>query len=221
MSNPFASPEHPAKPIKRKRALSPEHWFAAAQDILVAEGVEAIRIDRLCQALDVTKGSFYWHFASRAVFLGAFLNHWRESTTLGVIENLSGQGLDPETRLRTLLAFPQRPRAPAAAQVEQSIRSWARREVLAREALAEVDRIRRSFISAMLIEIGFDAEAAEARARMAYAYMLGDAILAAGENHEPDRTQQEMLLALFTAPLEGDAQKNTRQGDGPKVEGAK
>ena len=91
MSNPFASPEHPAKPIKRKRALSPEHWFAAAQDILVAEGVEAIRIDRLCQALDVTKGSFYWHFASRAVFLGAFLNHWRESTTLGV----TGGGASP------------------------------------------------------------------------------------------------------------------------------
>lgn len=171
----------------------------------MAEGVEAIRIDRLCQALEVTKGSFYWHFAGRAAFLSAFLNHWRESTTLAVIENLSGQGLDPETRLRTLLTFPQRPRAPAAAQVEQSIRSWARQEILAQEALAEVDRIRRSFIAEMLVELGFDTVQAAARARMAYAYMLGDAILAAHETENPDRTQQEALLALFTKPLQDDA----------------
>ena len=82
-----------AKPTKRRPALSPERWFEAAQEILVAEGMEAIRIDRLCQTLDVTKGSFYWHFPSRAAFLADFLQHWREGATLSVIENLSGQGL--------------------------------------------------------------------------------------------------------------------------------
>ena len=197
---PTASTSHASK---RKTALSPEQWFAAARDILVTEGIEAIRIDRLCQSLDVTKGSFYWHFTSRAAFLSAFLHHWREGATLAVIENLSGQGLDPQTRLHTLLTLPQRPNAPAAALVEQSIRSWARRESLAREALDEVDKIRLSFIQEMLEEIGFDQAEAEERARMAYAYMLGDAILSAGLSPEAStRPLQDTLLQLFTRPVQ-------------------
>lgn len=188
---------------KRKTALSPEQWFTAARDILVSEGIEAIRIDRLCQALDVTKGSFYWHFASRAAFLSAFLHHWREGATLAVIENLSGQGLDPQSRLHTLLTLPQRPNAPAAALVEQSIRSWARQEALAQEALNEVDEIRLSFIQEMLEELGFDGPEAAERARMAYAYMLGDAILSAGHPPQDEpRPLQETLLNLFTRPVQ-------------------
>lgn len=203
MSAPAFQTASTSHTSKRKTALSPEQWFAAARDILVTEGIEAIRIDRLCQSLDVTKGSFYWHFTSRAAFLSAFLHHWREGATLAVIENLSGQGLDPKTRLHTLLTLPQRPNAPAAALVEQSIRSWARRESLAREALDEVDKIRLSFIQEMLEEIGFDRAEAEERARMAYAYMLGDAILSAGQSPEAGtRPLQDTLLQLFTRPVQ-------------------
>lgn len=201
-----AMPQHAApenQTAKRKTALSPEQWFAAARDILVTEGVEAIRIDKLCQSLEVTKGSFYWHFASRAAFLGDFLQHWRKGATLAVIENLSGQGLDPQRRLHTLLTLPQRPNAPAAALVEQSIRSWARQEALAREALNEVDQIRLTFIREMLEELGFDRTEAEERARMAYAYMLGDAILSAGQlPEEGQRPLQDSLLQLFTRPVQ-------------------
>ena len=203
MSAPAFQTASTSHTSKRKAALSPQQWFAAARDILVTEGIEAIRIDRLCQSLDVTKGSFYWHFTSRAAFLSAFLHHWREGATLAVIENLSGQGLDPQTRLHTLLTLPQRPNAPAAALVEQSIRSWARREALAREALDEVDKIRLSFIQEMLEEIGFDRAEAEERARMAYAYMLGDAILSAGRSPEAGtRPLQDTLLQLFTRPVQ-------------------
>jgi len=203
MSAPALKSATASPASKRKTALSPEQWFAAARDILVTEGIEAIRIDRLCQSLDVTKGSFYWHFASRAAFLSAFLQHWREGATLTVIENLSGQGLDAQARLHTLLTLPQRPNAPAAALVEQSIRSWARRETLAREALDEVDKIRLTFIQQMLEEIGFDQTEAAERARMAYAYMLGDAILSAGQSSEDSkRPLQDTLLHLFTRPVQ-------------------
>jgi len=191
-----------AKPTKRRPALSPEQWFEAAQEILVAEGMEAIRIDRLCQTLDVTKGSFYWHFPSRAAFLADFLQHWREGATLSVIENLSGQGLDADTRLQTLLTLPQRPRAPAAALVEQSIRSWARHDQQAQEALDEVDQIRLSFIQEMLEEMGFEPTESIERARMAYAFMLGDAILSRGDADTGERSMRDALLALFTRPLQ-------------------
>ena len=190
------------KPTKRRPTLSPEQWFVAAQGILVAEGMEAIRIDRLCQTLDVTKGSFYWHFTNRAAFLAAFLHHWRDGATLSVIENLSGQGLDAGTRLQTLLTLPQRPRAPAAALVEQSIRSWARQDQQAQDALNDVDQIRQSFIQHMLEELGFAPAEAIERARMAYAFMLGDAILSRGETDTVERPMQDALLALFTRPLQ-------------------
>ena len=168
----------------RRPARTPADWFSAAADILVAEGVEAMRIDRLCRQLDVTKGSFYWHFENRAAFLRAFLADWRERTTLYVIDSLSQQERDPRTRLLRLLSLPDRPKAPKAAQIEQSLRAWARHDPTARQALAEVDQQRLSFFVDIFTEIGFAAPEAKRQAGLAYALMLGDTVLRTGHGDE-------------------------------------
>ena len=46
--------------------LSVEDWIQAGYAILAEEGIKALKIDRLCQCLGVTKGSFYWHFTDMA-----------------------------------------------------------------------------------------------------------------------------------------------------------
>jgi hypothetical protein len=42
--------------------LGLDDWIQAGYALLAEEGIQAIKIDRLCDRLGVTKGSFYWHF---------------------------------------------------------------------------------------------------------------------------------------------------------------
>ena len=183
----------------RKTARTKADWFSAAEDVLVAEGVEAIRIDHLCQQLDVTKGSFYWHFPNRAAFLSAFLADWRDRTTLNVIEMLSQQERDPETRLVRLLSLPDRPKAPKAAQVEQSLRAWARTDATAQEALADVDQRRLMFFRDIFAELGFAADEADRRARLAYTLMLGDTVLRSSTK-DADAVLSDAVTLLLAQP---------------------
>ena len=41
-------------------------WVEEGLRALAAGGPDAVRIEPLAQALGVTKGGFYWHFADRA-----------------------------------------------------------------------------------------------------------------------------------------------------------
>ena len=51
--------------------LSVDDWIQAGFSILAEDGLEALKIDRLCARLGVTKGSFYWHFKDMASYRAA------------------------------------------------------------------------------------------------------------------------------------------------------
>ena len=79
-----------------RSTLTPEGWIAAATDVLIDRGIDALRVDVLAKALDVTRGSFYWHFKDREALLVAVLNAWRDAATEQVIERFEGQQADPQ-----------------------------------------------------------------------------------------------------------------------------
>jgi len=58
--------------------LSVDDWIQAGFAILAAEGIKALKIDRLCRHLAVTKGSFYWHFTDMTAYRAALVQAWGE-----------------------------------------------------------------------------------------------------------------------------------------------
>jgi AcrR family transcriptional regulator len=58
--------------------LSVDDWIQAGFAILAEEGIKALKIDRLCRRLSVTKGSFYWHFTDIAGYRAALVQAWGE-----------------------------------------------------------------------------------------------------------------------------------------------
>ena len=56
--------------------LSAQDWVAAALSALTRGGVSAVRIDVLARELEITRGSFYWHFKDRDALLTAVLEEW-------------------------------------------------------------------------------------------------------------------------------------------------
>lgn len=56
------TPLRPAKPVRRD---SRQELIDVAIDIIQNHGIDALRIDDVCERVGVSKGSLYWHFADR------------------------------------------------------------------------------------------------------------------------------------------------------------
>lgn len=81
--------------------LKANDWVAAALAALSRGGVDAVRVDALARELEITRGSFYWHFKDRDALLTAALEEWERVATTDVIDQLRGIE-QPEQQLRTL-----------------------------------------------------------------------------------------------------------------------
>jgi AcrR family transcriptional regulator len=92
----------PKKKPKPVAQLSPEAWVKAAQALMGREGVGAVAVEPLAQALGVTKGSFYWHFENRDALVLAALKDWEQDQSVDVVARYGGIA-DPRRRLRVLL----------------------------------------------------------------------------------------------------------------------
>ncbi len=154
----------------RAASLDAAAWTRAALDLLGEQGIDGVRVELLAKRLGVTKGSFYWHFENRDALHAAMLADWRRRATLTIIERIEAQDDAAETRLRRLLRVPFQIKSDAGAEVELSIRLWARRDPRARNALEEVDMLRLRYIARLLRQLGFSDEQAEVRAMTAYAF---------------------------------------------------
>lgn len=168
-----------APPSRTERgALSPADWINAATELLVDRSIDAVRVDVLAKILLVTRGSFYWHFSDREDLLQQVLSNWREAQTEEIIARYRRRAAHPETIVQELAELPLHGRsARAGSSVELAIRAWARRDEMARLAVEQVDAKRLEYIQGCFTHLGYSEHAAQSRAFMLYAYMLGEALL--------------------------------------------
>lgn len=149
--------------------LGRQEWIDAGLRVVAAHGVEAVRVERLAEALGVTKGSFYWHFKDRPALLAALLETWKARTTSDIIAQVEAKGGDVATRLRTLSAIAVR----QDGRLDVAIRIWARQDAKARAALEQVDRRRLAYLDKLFEALGFAPAEASARSRLVYHALIG------------------------------------------------
>jgi AcrR family transcriptional regulator len=152
-------------------SLARADWIAAARALLVAEGVEAVKVTRLAEALGVTRGSFYWHFADRADLLDALLDQWARLNTRAVVEAAEG-ALDLTTGILGLFdVWVDVARFDPA--LDGAVRDWARRAAKVRRAVEKADEARVRAIADLFARSGYDAAEAFIRARIIYFTQIG------------------------------------------------
>jgi AcrR family transcriptional regulator len=66
----------PQRTRTKARRYTRTEWLAKALELLAEEGGAKPHIETLCHELKVTRGSFYWHFRSRAEFVRALVDYW-------------------------------------------------------------------------------------------------------------------------------------------------
>ena len=94
----------------------------------------------MARRLNVTRGSFYHHFASRQAFVEQLLCRWEAEYTLDVLAEAHAAP-DPLAGLQRYITIAARLKPGR----EVAIRAWAARDKRVRELLHKVDALRMEF----------------------------------------------------------------------------
>ena len=111
---------------------------------VVDEGFGAARVLVLAQRLDVTRGSFYWHFSDHNELIQALVTRWQDGEREAVQRLYADQTDAPQADLERLLDAAL---AHAGAHFENlrfelALRDLGRRNAAVLAMLAEVDQVR-------------------------------------------------------------------------------
>lgn len=187
---------------RARTALTPERWTEAATEVLVDQGIDHVRVDVLAKQLNVTRGSFYWHFKDREDLLRSVLQAWRARATEQLTARLERAHDDPREQLRDLLSLPFRGRsAVRAARIELAIRAWARRDAMARAFVDEADAARIGYIAQVFSALGFGIAEARARAQLLYSYEVAASLLAPQGGEAQRQERASFIERLLLQPL--------------------
>jgi AcrR family transcriptional regulator len=178
-------------------------WIEAGLAALAKGGVEAVRVEVLAKRLGVTKGGFYWHFADRAALLTALLDTWRDGRVAAIAEQTERAGGDATERLAGLIRLYGGRASPRGLAIELAIRQWARRDAAAAAAVAAVDGARLENVGRLYRALGCDAEEAEARAVLFYAFVFGQSLLVPGSERAAERTRAACAAMLVNIAPSG------------------
>ena len=145
--------------MEDKPRLSKEAWLEKSLEILAVEGARKLTIDHLVKAMGVTKGSFYWHFKTRADFIICLVEYWADTHTQSLVKEL-GSISDPAKRLLKLMQILSEKNH---SQFDISIMNWGEYESVAKKKVQAVFDTRMEFLRSVFREIGFKGDELEMR----------------------------------------------------------
>ncbi len=177
--------------------LSVDDWIQAGYAILAEEGIKALKIDRLCGRLGVTKGSFYWHFTDMAGYRAALVDAWGELRD------------DDRRHFGELAAHPPRERLSKMMTslvsirhwtLERAMREWARTDEAVAASVRAADRHVLDAVRQAFLDHGFDAEDADLRANATFAAGIGFLHLAGPAPAARAAARRERFLDIMLRP---------------------
>lgn len=182
---------NPPENIKLER----QDWIEAGLQVLAEGGIESVKVEPLAKLLKVTKGSFYWHFKNRDDLLEAILQAWVKGETNSLIEQVETMGGEATTKLLHLFELA----IQINGRLENAIRSWAAKNTLVAETMAEVDRSRLDYTKNLFLQVGFTPSEATIRAQMAYYSLVGEFTIGMRPNQEQRLAEVRIEYAILTS----------------------
>ena len=182
-----------AAPTRTPRAS----WIDEGLRALGVGGLDAVRIEKLAEALGVTKGGFYWHFDDRRALLEEMLDAWERIGVDAVIERLEDEGGDARAKLRRLFAIASS--GDDLLEIEMAIRDWARRDKAVAGRLRHVDNRRMEYMRSLFGAFCRDEDEVEARCVLAFSLWIGSHFMAADHGGRSRADVLELALRRLEA----------------------
>lgn len=149
--------------MRTRVQLTRRDWIEAGQDLLRDGGVPRVKLAALTQALGVTSGSFYHHFADFPAYLDALADAYATEDLAAAFDAVAAE--PPVARLRTLFGLTTDWDIPA---LDRAMRVWAATSPRAERAVARLDRAFLAFLTDIFTELGCSDGDARVRALLAF-----------------------------------------------------
>lgn len=174
-----------------------EDWLDLAISTLIADGIDAVKIQSMARTLGVSRSSFYWFFESLQDLQDQLLDHWLHKNTGPIIERAMrpAETIDKavcnvfECWVDDDLFGPE---------LDMAVRLWGRRDKRIRSVLDEADRQRVDALTRMFMRYGYPAEEAFTRARVLYYTQIGHFTLRVEETLDERFSHLHSYLLTFT-----------------------
>lgn len=171
-------------------------WIDAGLQALADGGPEAVRVDQLAKALNVSRGGFYWQFADRDALLRAMLDGWERRVIDDVIEHVESAGGDARARLVRLFALASTRRD--LGRIELAVRDWARRDRAVARRLKRVDNRRMDYMRGLFGAFCPDPDEVEARCLLVFSLFVASSFIPADHR---GRRRSEVVERAMTGLL--------------------
>jgi AcrR family transcriptional regulator len=153
----------------KELALTKVDWVNAGWVLMANKGVAGVKIEVLANQLQVSKGSFYWHFKNRQELLEGILQRW-ENETRWLIEE-SQQESTPQQKLGRLFSLAEE--LCHQPDPEAAIFIWANQEPAIQKRVRIVETQRVQYLNQLLQDYGFEQTEARHKAEIGYFAMMG------------------------------------------------
>lgn len=135
-------------------------------------GVDAVKVQPLAKRLGLSRTSFYWFFEDREALLTALIGLWRDKNTGAILRQSEAYAENiVEAMLNVFDCWLDTKLFDA--RFEFAVRSWAIQSEDILNDVREADRLRIEALSAIFTRFGYNAAAADVRARTAYLVQIG------------------------------------------------
>jgi AcrR family transcriptional regulator len=187
--------------------LTPEDWEIAALSLIADKGVAGLAVEPLARRLQITKGSFYWHFPGRDELLCAALKRWEQQDADHLERSLAADE-NPAERLARFVW--RTSRQTFTHRVYLALCGCPEDRHIA-PVLKRVTERRVAYLTAAFEQLGLTAEVARHRATLVYSAYVGYLQMQAQEL-VPERGEQafdayvkHVIESLITQPQGGQA----------------
>ncbi len=155
--------------------LTRDEWLDAAFAAVVDGGFDAVRVLSLAERLQVTRGSFYWHFENHAQLVSALVTRWCEAERLEHKRMMAIHTDDPRADLALILreALDYAGAKLENMRFELALRGLGRRSPEVAEQLAAIDQDRMKLFVDKFMRITQDIMRATDLAALFYLAVVG------------------------------------------------
>jgi AcrR family transcriptional regulator len=179
---------------------SKDLWLDAAYEMLVSDGIDAVKVMTLAKKLNLTRTGFYWFFADLHELHTAMIERWESQNTGNLVSRCNMGAPNICTALFNVMdcwldssLFDSR--------LDLAIRNWARVDGDLQSRLSDADRIRVDAVAGMFRHHGFSVEQAQVRSLTVIYTQIGYISMQVEEPRKERLIRVQQYVEIFSGTV--------------------
>ena len=181
---------------KTRERGSRERWLDAAYELLIAGGIDAVKVMPLAKRLNLTRTGFYWFFEDISALHAAIIRRWEHQNTNMLVAHCEKSSATITEALFNLMDCWLNPEM-FDAKLDLAIRNWARLDRALQTKVDAADACRLRAVTEMFAHFDYTAEQAEVRGMTVMYTQIGYISMEVTEDRTERLARVQHYVELF------------------------